>query len=156
MGTYEKLHLANNLDALDLLAKQDFNVINVNNYKFKQICNALSKLYKETQLNILNQEKTYILLARYLTFYNHLLNTQTDKNFVKIRFGSEYEKVLIQYEETKRSLQERYALKFRTVPDKPVQEEKDNVVEVSPRVFQGNKILCNTHTHTLIFFFYVR
>jgi hypothetical protein len=36
MGTYEKLHLANNLDALDLLAKQDFNVINVNNYKFKQ------------------------------------------------------------------------------------------------------------------------
>jgi hypothetical protein len=142
MGTYEKLHLANNLDALDLLAKQDFNVINVNNYKFKQICNALSKLYKKTQLNILNQEKTYILLARYLTFYNHLLNTQTDKNFVKIRFGSEYEKVLIQYEETKRSLQERYALKFRTVPDKPVQEEKDNVVEVSPRVFQDEFITC--------------
>ncbi|RZC38921.1 ubiquitin carboxyl-terminal hydrolase 8-like, partial [Asbolus verrucosus] len=143
METHEKLHLANNLDALDLLAKRNCNLINIKKIKFQQLCNVLGKLYKKSQLNVLDQEKTYILLYRYINVYTQLLNSQIDRKFVEIRFNSEYEKVLVQYDETRRSLEQRYALKKKSIPAKPPIETENTVIEEKPQqVFYDEFITC--------------
>ncbi|XP_044256694.1 ubiquitin carboxyl-terminal hydrolase 8-like [Tribolium madens] len=141
MGPYNKLYLAKNLDSLDLLAKKDCG--DLKHCKFNSIYNSLNTLYKQSQLNVLDQEKTYILLARYLNVYNYLLNAESDKKFLQIRFGSEYEKVLLHYEKTKKSLEQRYALLDNDSPAVPQSEEKESQFVAKPKqIFDSEFITC--------------
>ncbi|XP_008199367.1 ubiquitin carboxyl-terminal hydrolase 8 isoform X2 [Tribolium castaneum] len=141
MEPYNKLYLAKNLDSLDLLAKKDCG--DLKHVKINAIYNSLNTLYKQSQLDVLDQEKTYILLARYLDVYSFLWNTESDKKFLQLRFGSEYEKVLLHYEKTKKSLEERYALLANDSPATPQPEETQPQVAAKPsQVFDSEFISC--------------
>lgn len=73
-----------------------------------------------------------------MSVYNHLLSLESDKVFVKLRYGSECEKVLLQFEGLKKSLEERYALNTDISPE-PAFEDKQVAPQDKPQyVFDGN------------------
>lgn len=69
----------------------------------------METIYKNIFSDPLDEEKTYVLILRFVTLNNYLLATHPDTNFVRIVFGKKIEKVKQNLERLERKLISRYS-----------------------------------------------
>ncbi|KAF5289603.1 hypothetical protein FQR65_LT11794 [Abscondita terminalis] len=103
MQHFKPLHVARNLQELNQNIKKNFSW-----EKFPRPKDAAKKLYQESQTDPLDEERTYILLSRFLGIYNYLLETSEDKGLIELLLGKEANKSSTQLDSVKSNLLKRY------------------------------------------------
>ncbi|KAK4871725.1 hypothetical protein RN001_015849 [Aquatica leii] len=104
MQHFKPLHVAQTL--------QDLNQITNRNYltlkKIPRPKDAAKRLYQESQSDPLDEERTYILLSRFLNMYKFLLKISDDRAQVELLLGKEANKATTQLANVKVNLVKRY------------------------------------------------
>ncbi|KAK9889889.1 hypothetical protein WA026_008691 [Henosepilachna vigintioctopunctata] len=133
---YKELYLVSSIEALNKLAKD----IKFHDKGFDKRVNTLESLYKTAQENLIDQEKTYVLLYRFLLVFENYKGK--NDHFMEIRFQSQVAKAKQQFAKLREELCRRYKEKAASQKENKKPVEKADVVAVSGKKFPDNHITC--------------
>ncbi|XP_045482502.1 ubiquitin carboxyl-terminal hydrolase 8-like [Harmonia axyridis] len=137
--TCKQLYIADNIDALNVLAKE---IPLKKNGNFDSKMKNLDILYKNAQDNLIDQEKAYIILYRFLLCYAEYCKTINDKRFMEIRFETQLKKARRQLEVLQKDLTLRYSNREDNDKSNITPSKKTSESSTSIKKFPDNEIKC--------------
>lgn len=120
--TFSKLYLAKNIEALNMLAKEPLANEKRKSIKFESACRTLDKIYKSAQDNMIDQEKAYICLYRFLKLYEIINMKLKDPKFMNSRFEKQLTHGRKQFFELQEDLIRRYTNDKSQLSDTSIRE----------------------------------
>lgn len=137
MGTLKELHLAVNINDLDIIAniKEDIKL-----KRLDSLCKAADRIYESSLAHINDEEMRYIFLTRYIKLVNRIGDLQKDRAFTRSRFGKKLQNAEIDREKLRTSLERRYSFLNLSVAKKSIDEVKTKAklaVKIEDILFKG-------------------